>query len=312
MSAHTGNGHPSKMVMLGLDAAVPDLVKAFMSEGALPNLQRLYQSGVYARHITTFPTLTAPAWAAISCGAAIGTAGIPSLTIKEPGEPLDTCRSCFDTRFLEAETLWHAAGKVGKKTVLMNWPVTWPAVPINGVQIAGSINPPFRFYYLPIHDFAPSCVFSTEPLPCDQVQGRVIRIPASDIESGEFGVAVPATLDDKKRFRIVLRRGPDGRHDGVEIRAESPDVAERVLRLAVGETTPWIKTPFTIGGKSLRGQFRFTLTELSPDGRTVKLYASAVATDEPITIPPRYSDGVVQAAGPYWEVDDPWAYLNGW
>lgn len=259
-----------KLVVLGLDAAVPKLVDQFTEAGSMPNLKWLIDNGVYARHITTFPTLTSPAWSAISTGAAIGTAGIPSLTVKVPGEPLNTVRSCFDSRFLEAETLWEAGSAVGKRSVLVNWPVTQPPKATPGVvQIAGSINPPFRFYYLPIFDLSPSSVYSTTVLPCDQVPDRAKVIAFRDVNGRKTcEICVPAN----GKFFNGMKYGPrplpgKGRRYQVEwnpgegtvvIRASESGVV--VARLREGETSDWVRETFEFDGSERRGQFRFHLT----------------------------------------------------
>lgn len=325
-----------KIVVLGLDAAVPLLIDEFIGDGVLPNLAAVIEDGVLARHYTTFPTLTSPAWNALSTGGGIGTTGIPSLTVKLPGEPLDTLRSCFDTRYVEAETLWDAAGRAGRRTVLVNWPVTWPPKPLHGVQIAGSINPPFRFYYMPIHDLSPACVFSTEKLPCDQEPGRAIQVEISDDDGAgrSFRAYVSPSLEDRKHYRVTLLADAAGRYDRMRIVPEiGSTTAHEPVELRVGEQSDWITQTFRPGiahsgdhsgdirtaansagrGSSpRRGRYRFYLSELSPTGETVKLYISSVATGEPLTIPAEHAEAVHEAAGQYWEVDDPWAYLNGW
>ena len=59
-------------------------------------------------------------------GAGPGTAGIPSLMVHMPGEPLDKWHTSFCRNTLRAETLWEAGAKDGWKSLLINWPVTWP------------------------------------------------------------------------------------------------------------------------------------------------------------------------------------------
>jgi len=38
-----------KILFLGLDAAMPDLIKKFTDEGNMPNMTRLMQQGVFSR-----------------------------------------------------------------------------------------------------------------------------------------------------------------------------------------------------------------------------------------------------------------------
>ncbi|MEH7384232.1 alkaline phosphatase family protein [Bacillus sp. JJ1521] len=315
----------SKLVVLGLDAAVPKLLKKFMSEGYLPNIRKLTENGVFTKHITTFPTLTAPAWAAISTGAAIGTAGIPSLTVKNVGEPLNTVRSCFDSRFQEAETLWESGAKKGKRTMLINWPVTWPAERTEGVsQIVGSINPPFRFYYLPIFDLSPASVYSTKNLPCDQIPDRVGIVTFQDLELGIKTTEIQVPKNGK--FFDGMKHGPKPingnshsyqvnweRNNGIsQVKILSKASGDKVAVLREGETSDWIKEEYEFDGRIRKGQYRFTLTQASSEEDDFILYASAIATDESLTEPYEFTDDVVKVTGPYWEVDDPWAYLDGW
>ena len=67
-----------KILFLGLDAAMPDLVKKFVAEGAMPNTAKLMKQGIFSRLETVFPPLTAAAWTAIVSGAGSGTNGVPS------------------------------------------------------------------------------------------------------------------------------------------------------------------------------------------------------------------------------------------
>ena len=66
MSQHKPN---QKLLMLGLDAALPDLIAKFTAEGSMPVTKKLIEKGWFSRMITTFPPLTAAAWGAITTGA---------------------------------------------------------------------------------------------------------------------------------------------------------------------------------------------------------------------------------------------------
>lgn len=98
---------PRKVLFLGLDAALPDLITKFADEGNLPNIAKLMDKGIFSRIETVFPPLTAAAWSAIVAGAGAGTAGIPSLMVKLPNEELDHWHTSFDRDMLLAETLWE-------------------------------------------------------------------------------------------------------------------------------------------------------------------------------------------------------------
>jgi predicted AlkP superfamily phosphohydrolase/phosphomutase len=141
-----------KILFLGVDAAMPDLLKKFVAEGAMPNTAKLMEKGIFSRLETVYPPLTAAAWTAIVSGAGAGTSGVPSLMVKHLGDELDHWHSSFNRHEVLCETLWDVAKKIGKKVALINWPVTFPLGGVSeedGCQIAGSLNPPFRYFFMP-------------------------------------------------------------------------------------------------------------------------------------------------------------------
>ena len=314
---------PSKLIVLGLDAAIPRLVKQFVAEGIMPNTARLIQRGASAPVVTTFPPLTAAAWAAITTGAGPGTAGIPSLMVHLPGEPLDQWHTSFDKRMLLAETLWEAAARVGKKTALVNWPVTYPMELKDGVQVAASLNPPFRFFYMPLFDLASSSLFATERYTCNQVPGRAVVVqpapatgwthpPKSHRPLLEVEIVVPPAYIPGLRYYVAIYDSGGEGYDRILI-SPTRDGAAAVADLALGKMSDWIVQTFeTRDGSRRPGRFRFQLIALTADAGRFSLYASAINAVEAYTIPAGFTPGLEAAAGPYMEVDDPWSFLDGW
>lgn len=311
-----------KLLMLGVDAALPDLIRRFADEGSMPNCRRLMKQGFFSRMITTFPPLTAAAWGAITSGAGPGTAGIPSLMVHEPGEPLDKWHTSFDRRMLRAETLWEAGAREGKRTVLMNWPVTFPLKIENGIQLAASLNPPFRYFYMPLWDIASSSIFSSRQERCNQVPGRAVQVrlqPASGWKNApahsgallEIGIEVPPTYAKGRSYHVLIMDSEGRGYDRVMV-SPSRDAAEAVADLRLGQRSDWITESFVDSkGEKRRGRFYFHLVRLGGP-EDFGLYQSAVNTAETLTLPAELTDELIGAAGPYMEVDDPWAYMDGW
>lgn len=313
---------PSKLITLGLDAAIPRLIKQFVAEGIMPNTAKLMQRGASASVVTTFPPLTAAAWAAITTGAGPGTAGIPSLMVHLPGEPLDQWHTSFDKRMLLAETLWEAAARDGKRTALVNWPVTFPMELKDGVQVAASLNPPFRFFYMPLFDLASSALFATEPYACNQVPGRTVIVkpcpawgwvnpPQSYSPLLDIEITVPPVYIQGISYHVAIYDSKGEGYDRVLI-SPSKNSAEAVADLGLGEISEWITKAFATKEGERLGRFRFQLIGLTTDAQRFSLYVSAISTAESYTIPSDFTPGLESAAGPYMEVDDPWAFLDGW
>ncbi len=311
-----------KLLMLGLDAALPHLILKFTEEGSMPVTKKLMERGWFSPMITTFPPLTAAAWGAITSGAGSGTAGIASLMVHESGEPLDKWHTSFSRHALKAETLWEAASKVDKKTLLVNWPVTWPLGVDNGIQLAASLNPPFRYFYMPLWDIASSSIFSTNVERCNQVLGRAVKVspePAKDWtnlpqHNGvalEIAIDVPPTYAKGSKYYALIYDSAGSGYDRMMI-CRSKDGSSVVANLAQGEQSDWITETFiNSSAESCKGRFYFYLVKLE-GSHNFKLYQSAINTAGTITLPAELTSELLEAAGPYMEVDDPWAYMDGW
>ena len=317
-----GHVHNKKLLILGLDAALPHLIEKFTQEGSMPNTKKLIERGWFSPMMTTFPPLTAAAWCAITSGAGPGTAGIPSLMVHKTSEPLDKWHTSFSRLMLKAETLWEAAGKVGKKTVLVNWPVTFPLGSSNGIQLAASLNPPFRYFYMPLWDVGPSAIFSTTSERCNQVPGRAVQV-SLEPQTGwthlpnhtgtplEIVVDVPPTYAQGRPYHVLVLDSMGNGLDRVII-SRTKNAADAVSYLRPGERSNWITETFTDSeGKDRKGRFYFYLVQLK-DRNIFKLYQSAINSAESITDPPELTEELQKAAGPYIEVDDPWSYMDGW
>ena len=166
-----------KILFLGLDAAMPDLIKKFVAEGSMPNTAKLMERSVFSRLETVFPPLTAAAWTAIVSGAGSGPNGVPSMMVQPLGEDLDPWPTSFARHEVLCETMWDVGKRLGKKVALINWPVTFPMGAISeedGCQLAGSLNPPFRYFFLPLWDVASSACFANQKLRCNQIPGRAV------------------------------------------------------------------------------------------------------------------------------------------
>lgn len=314
-----------KVLFLGLDAAMPDLVKKFVAEGVMPNTAKLMNQGIFSRLETVFPPLTAAAWTAIVSGAGSGTNGVPSLMVKHAGEELDHWHTSFDRNEVLCETLWDVAKRMDKKVALINWPVTFPLGAISeedGVQLAGALNPPFRYFFMPLWDVASSACFSNQKLRCNQIPGRAVQLNTAPAEGWtnlpeskkphlEFSITVPPTYVEGYKMQVLVYATTEAGYDRMLI-SETKDAAQAVTDIGMGEYGPWIVKNFKARDYQRDGRFRFQILELSADGRNFKLYQSAINMAEAYSVPPSLTAEVEAVAGAYMEVDDPWAFMDGW
>ena len=121
---------PKKVAVIGLDCALTHLIDKHIAEGHLPNFKKLFEQGTVADNcLTNFPTVTPPNWATIATGALDGTHGITDFHVHETGTPLDNSqiRQAFGSQRCQAEYIWDAADKAGKKSIVLNYPGSWPS-----------------------------------------------------------------------------------------------------------------------------------------------------------------------------------------
>ena len=131
-------GKPPKVFVLGLDGTPFSLVTRMMKDGRLPNLARIVKSGSLVRINSVVPTVSAVAWASFMTG-------------KNPGKHnifgfVDRRLDPFELRIISADmlrgdTLWDLLNCDGKRTIVMNVPVTYPPKEIDGILVSGFLAP---------------------------------------------------------------------------------------------------------------------------------------------------------------------------
>ncbi|MCM8785240.1 MAG: alkaline phosphatase family protein [Candidatus Omnitrophica bacterium] len=125
-----------KLIVLGLDALVPNLVERFMNEDILPNFKKLTKNGVFTRIRPVIPAQTPTNWQTIVTGATPGTHSIVIWgTHRENEEVFKTYRgSAFTSGICEGEYIWETLSETGQKTAILNYP-GWPPTKKNVVFV---------------------------------------------------------------------------------------------------------------------------------------------------------------------------------
>ena len=129
----------TKLIVIGFDAPVPQRVYELAAKGELPNILKLIRNGVYCENcLVPYPTITPPNWTTIVTGAWPGTHGITDFHLHKPGMPLNQTYQAFDSRDCLSEYIWETAEKVGRKSIILNWPSSWPPRIKEGYHIGGA------------------------------------------------------------------------------------------------------------------------------------------------------------------------------
>lgn len=136
---------PSRVVIIGLDAADWDILNPLFDEGRLPNLKRMVDGGVSAK-LETFEVSSSPAvWNTISTGVTRETHGILGFQIKgSVGKP-------YTSNMRRVPAMWNIASHYGRKVGIVGHWSSWPAEEVNGQIVSSYIsydkNEGARIYY---------------------------------------------------------------------------------------------------------------------------------------------------------------------
>ncbi|MBW2091069.1 MAG: alkaline phosphatase family protein [Deltaproteobacteria bacterium] len=129
---------PGKVLIVGLDSAVPDLVFNKWRTN-LPCLSALMKQGLYGPLTSTIPPITVPAWASM-------------LTSKDPGQlGLYGFRNRKDHSYedlyiansthIKETTLYQLLSRQRLTSILLGVPQTYPPRPLNGIMISSFLTP---------------------------------------------------------------------------------------------------------------------------------------------------------------------------
>lgn len=127
-----------KAILIGLDGATFSLLGPWMEDGSLPNLKRIADEGTSGTLLSTVPPTTPPAWTTCVTGKNPGKHGIFDFRespLLHPDRPLVKSSS------VKAHKLWHILNKEGRKTGIMNVPITFPPEEVDGFMISGMMTP---------------------------------------------------------------------------------------------------------------------------------------------------------------------------
>jgi predicted AlkP superfamily phosphohydrolase/phosphomutase len=124
----------SKLIVIGIDGASPDLMLPWMDQGMLPNFQKIRQNGSFGRLSSVPNQRSAAAWSTFITGINPGRHGIFEFYERIP--------ESHNIRFSQAASrdgisFWKYLSDNGKKVIVVNVPMTYPAEKIEGCLISG-------------------------------------------------------------------------------------------------------------------------------------------------------------------------------
>ncbi len=281
-----------KMMVIGLDAPIAPRVYQYTRKGYLPTINKLIEEGVYALNcMIPFPTITPPNWTTVATGAWPGTHGITCFNVHISGDPLDVTHHGFFVKDRQAETIWEAAEKVGKKSIIVNYPGTWPPESNlkKGYQLGGgglSIDS-YRLYEgHPMNykcSLADDQLFSIKEYPlsnkvefekCSGWKNLQDPIKGMTVELFLRYTRAKASVKEKTWYALVT--SPKDNESAEVTLCTSKDITSAFTKLKVGEWSPIIRQDFDTEEGPRKGAFRCKLIECSIENNKFRLYVTSI------------------------------------
>ena len=277
-----------KVILIGLDAPIAHRIFELAQAGELPSFKRLIDNGVYAEYcLVPLPTVTPPNWTTIATGAWPGTHGITSFRTHMPGDPYLQEVQSLDHAQCQAETIWEAAARAGKRSIIINYPTTHGLDVEGGIRLGGAgvtINSSHVGLtgHEGVYSLAGEQVFSTDEYLIDSTLIELrpasgwSHLPAKTraLEADlPLRYRMPATPLKPKTWHMLVVTSEGKGFDGV-ILSESKDVEEAFTKLAKGQWSENIIQDFETEAGKKCGVFRCKLIELTENGQHVQLYVT--------------------------------------
>ena len=295
---------PKKVAIIGLDSATWHLIEKHVQEGYLPTFKKLMEDGVVAENcLAPFPTITPPNWTAIATGAYCGTSGVTDFHYHKAGQPLDNryIEQDFGSDRVEAETIWEALDKAGKRSIVLNYPCSWPPKNLKNTIVVGG----FGFVPGERHDgfhkteytmrLCTHQLVSTDIYP-GQFQGEFRdaegwqNVP--EMGEGPLEMEVEILFNNavekpaRATWQMLVRRTGKGGYDRATF-SPSKDFRAAFCTLGLGEWSSKITAKIRMqDGSEREAFFKCKLLELSEDADRFRFVIGAMTETSGWTYPP--------------------------
>ncbi|MDQ2714033.1 MAG: alkaline phosphatase family protein [Chloroflexota bacterium] len=131
-----------RTLLFGIDGLTFRVLDPMIARGLLPNFQRVRDSGVQGILKSTIPPMTPPAWMSISTGLALAGHGVYDFWEYEQTE--QGPQAHVVTHRQGGKAIWNILSDWGKRVIVANVPLTYPAEPVNGIMVSGYMAPDMR------------------------------------------------------------------------------------------------------------------------------------------------------------------------
>lgn len=126
-------------LLIGLDGATFSILDPYVERQVMPFLGTLLKGGARASLRSVMPPLTPPAWTSLMTGKHPGQHGVFDFFQKE--EPDSVYFRFASSQDVKSATIWTLAGDGGRRVISLNYPLMFPAPPVDGSVVPGGMMP---------------------------------------------------------------------------------------------------------------------------------------------------------------------------
>jgi predicted AlkP superfamily phosphohydrolase/phosphomutase len=328
-----------KLVILGFDGMDPRLVRTWMDEGQLPNMQKLANRGGGVHPLGTTHSPESPtAWASFATGVNAGKHNIYDFLVRDTATYLPDLGMVtrepprFVFNFIPISkpiiksirggtSFWVTAGNAGVRSSMLTVPVTYPPENVpNGEMLSGLPLPDIRgtmgtFYY-----------FGTDLSRYEEGNtefGGILKRLVFDADIAQTELIGPPNPIVRQQLRAARARTPLSELDKMKIaelearedvrlpvtvhwnragKSATVNIADSSIHLSEHQWSKWINLDFTINLLvRVHGMAQLYLIGAGPE---LQLYISPVNwrpdnPPAPMSSPASFSGDIYERVGPY-------------
>jgi hypothetical protein len=128
-----------RVLIVGIDGASLQVIEPLIAEGRLPNLAAIAEAGVSGKLRSLKPLLSPRVWTSVATGRVPAEHGVKGW-IEIPKGNREGMR-IYDSHDRQVHALWNIFSRTGRSVAIVNWLMTYPPEPVNGVMITDSLYP---------------------------------------------------------------------------------------------------------------------------------------------------------------------------
>ncbi len=128
-----------RVLIVGIDGATLEVIEPLIRDGRLPHLGAIAAAGASGKLRSLHVLLSPCVWTSVATGTRPEVHGIEGW-IEIPDGPRGEMRM-YDSHDRRVHALWNIFNRHGRSVAIVNWLMTHPPEPVNGVMISDSLYP---------------------------------------------------------------------------------------------------------------------------------------------------------------------------